>query len=218
MNKYISYLRVSTKRQGQSGLGLEAQRESIRAYVERNSGEIIAEFVEVKSGTSRKRKEIKAAVELSRKEKAILIVAKLDRLARDVEYAHYILNNAEEICAVDLPKMNKFMFGIFALMAEYERDLISDRTKKALEAKRARGWEPGHRRFNVGSTGTGAQSRWEDKIGYDPSTVELLRGYASQSLPLREMASRLNSAGVRTLSGKEFQAMTVKRILDEHEI
>ena len=218
MNKYISYLRVSTKRQGQSGLGLEAQRESIRVYVERDGGQIIAEFMEVKSGTSRKRKEIKAAVELSNKEEAILIVAKLDRLARDAEYAHYILNKAYEIRAVDLPSMSKMVFGMFALMAEYERDMISDRTTKALQAKRARGWSPDHDRFNVGKTGTGAQARWEDKIGYDPSTVELLRGYASQSLTLRDMASRLNHAGVRTLSGKEFKPMTVKRILDENKI
>jgi Site-specific recombinases, DNA invertase Pin homologs len=215
MNKYIAYLRVSTKRQGQSGLGLEAQRESIRTYVERNGGEIIAEFVEVKSGTSRKRKEIKAAVELSCKEKAVLIVAKLDRLARDTEYAHYIKNTAYEICAVDLPSMNKMVFGMFALMAEYERDLISERTKQALQAKKARGWKSKHARFNVGATGAGAQSRWEDKIGYDPSTIELLRGYAKDNLSLREMASRLNAAQVKTLSGTEFKAMTVKRILCE---
>jgi len=215
MNKYIAYLRVSTKRQGQSGLGLEAQRESIRTYVERNGGEIIAEFVEVKSGTSRKRKEIKAAVELSRKEKAVLIVAKLDRLARDTEYAHYIKNTAYEIRAVDLPSMNKMVFGMFALMAEYERDLISDRTKQALQAKKARGWKPKHARFNVGATGAGAQSRWEDKIGYDPSTIELLRGYAKDNMSLREMASRLNAAQVKTLSGTDFKAMTVKRILCE---
>lgn len=213
--KYISYLRVSTKKQGVSGLGLEAQRESIRAYVERNGGEIIAEFVEVKSGTSRKRKEIRSAVELSRREEATLIVAKLDRLARDTEYAHYIKNTAHEICAVDLPSMNKMVFGMFALMAEYERDLISDRTKKALQAKRARGWKPTHKRFNVGKTGAGAKARWEDRIGYDPSTLELIRGYAKQKLPLREMASRLNNAGVRTIKGAEFKPMTVSRILCE---
>lgn len=213
MNKYIAYLRVSTKRQGQSGLGLEAQRKQIQDYVARQGGEIIAEFVEVKSGTSRKRKEIKAAVELSRKEKAILIVAKLDRLARDAEYAYYIRNTAYEIKAVDIPDMNLLMFGMFALMAEYERSLISDRTKKALEAKRVRGWKPKHERFNVGATGTGAQARWEDKISYDPSTLELLRGYSSQNLSLREMAERLNSAQVKTLNGAEFKAMTVRRVL-----
>ena len=92
MTKYIAYYRVSTKRQGGSGLGLDAQKEQIEDYVRRDGGVITAEFTEIKSGTSRKRDMIRQAVEMSNKEKATIIVAKLDRLARDAEYAHYIRN------------------------------------------------------------------------------------------------------------------------------
>lgn len=212
--EYISYLRVSTKKQGDSGLGLDAQRDQIERYVSSKGGVIIKEFVEIKSGTSRKRKLLKEAVVLSNERKAILIVAKLDRLARDAEYSHYILNNAHEIVAVDIPQMNKMIFGIFSLMAEYERDLISKRTKDAIEAKRRTGWVPNHVRFNVGSTGSGALERWEDKCLPSYSLVSTLESLQQQGLSLRAIASRLNDNNERTTTGSPWSAMAVKRILD----
>lgn len=210
--QYISYLRVSTKRQGVSGLGLEAQREQIERYVESKGGTIIQEYVEIKSGTSRKRKMIKEAVVLSNTRKATIVVAKLDRLARDAEYAHYILNTAHDIVAVDIPEMNKMIFGIFSLMAEYERDLISKRTKDALAAKKARGWINDHDRFNVGHTG-GAVARWEDKKEYGYSTLSTLGTLRSQGLSLRAIANKMNTEGEKTLSGAQWSAMAVRRVL-----
>ena len=215
--EYISYLRVSTKKQGDSGLGLDAQKEQIDRYVKSKGGTIIKEFVEIKSGTSRKRKELKSAVALSNERKAILIVAKLDRLARDTEFAHYILNNAHEIVAVDIPQMNKMIFGIFALMAEYERDLISKRTKDALDAKKRAGWDLSHVRFNVGATRTGATARWEDKPVPAYSLVSTLESLQAQGLSLRAIASRLNSNNERTSTGAMWSAMAVKRMLDTTE-
>ena len=215
--KYISYIRVSTKKQGESGLGIEAQRESIRRFVESRGGEIIKEFVEVKSGTSRKRKAIKEAVVLSNIEEATIIVAKLDRLARDTEYAHYIRNTAHEIVAVDLPSMNKMVFGMFCLMAEYERDLISQRTKAALQAKKARGWVPDHDRFNVGETGAGCAARWEDKKPYPYTTISTIL-QLRETLSLRGIASKLNENGEKTRSGGSWSATEVKRVLDAQKV
>lgn len=210
---YIAYLRVSTKRQGESGLGLEAQREQVQTYVQSKGGTIIKEYVEIKSGTSRKRKLIKEAVQLSRDHKATLIVAKLDRLARDAEYAHYILNTAHDIVAVDIPEMNKMIFGIFSLMAEYERDLISKRTKDALRAKRATGWKPNHVRHNVGYEG-GAIARWEDKEEYSYSVISTIQALRTQGMSLRAVADKLNQEKELTASGGRWNAMSVKRVLD----
>lgn len=214
--EYISYLRVSTKKQGDSGLGLDAQKEQIDRYVKSKGGVIIKEFVEIKSGTSRKRKFLKEAVTMSNERKAILIVAKLDRLARDTEFAHYILNNAHEIVAVDIPQMNKMIFGIFALMAEYERDLISKRTKDALDAKKRAGWVKVwvKERHNVGLTRMGAVERWEDKTTPSYSLLSTLQSKREDGCSLREIASDMNANGERTSTGSLWSAMAVKRILD----
>lgn len=213
--EYISYLRVSTKKQGDSGLGLDAQKEQIDRYVKSKGGTIIKEFVEIKSGTSRKRKELKSAVALSNERKAILIVAKLDRLARDTEFAHYILNNAHEIVAVDIPQMNKMIFGIFALMAEYERDLISKRTKDALDVLYGSGFKRTYvkERFNVGYAG-GAQARWEDNKEYGYSVVSTIQALRSDGLSLRAVADKLNNEKELTATGGRWNAMAVKRVLD----
>jgi len=213
--KLIAYYRVSTKRQGQSGLGLEAQREQITRYAQANGATVIAEFTEIKSGTSRKRKELAKAVAMSKEHKAAIIVAKLDRLARDAEYAHYILNNAYEIRAVDLPAMNKMVFGFFSLMAEYERDLISQRTKDALAAKRAQGWKRVYTkpRFNVGQEACGARERWQDNKDYSYSLHRTLSDLRSQGMSLRAIADRMNKHGERTRGGSPWNAVEVSRVL-----
>lgn len=139
MVRYAIYLRVSTRKQGASGLGLEAQRKVCNDFVATNSGEVVQEFVDVESGTHRDRKGLLAAIDYCKKNSTPLVIAKLDRLARDVEFCFKVVNTGVEIHFCDMPQINTLLLGVFAAVAQYERELTSDRTKKALAAKKARG-------------------------------------------------------------------------------
>ena len=215
MTKYIAYYRVSTKRQGASGLGLDAQKEQIAEHVRRNGGVITAEFTEIKSGTSRDRMVLKQAVELSNKEKATIIVAKLDRLARDAEYAHYIRNTAHDICALDIPGMNKMIFGFFAAYAEYERDKISERTKDALAARKAKNQKLGTpRTFDTHEYMSGAVSTakryWTER---KDSAYKVANEFVSMGMNDHAIADRLTSMGFGS-----YDARKVKRLFNSHKL
>lgn len=142
MKQYASYLRVSTRKQGASGLGLDAQRKMCKDFV-LGDGEISAEFSDVESGTHRDRKGLWQAIEYCQKNKCPLVVAKLDRLARDVEFCFKVINTGIEIHFCDMPQINTLLLGVFASVAQYERELTSDRTKKALAVKKAHGCKLG---------------------------------------------------------------------------
>lgn len=139
MKNFVTYLRVSTQKQGRTGLGLDAQRKICGDFIEREGGVLASEFVDVESGTHRDRKGLADAVAYCKKNNCALVVAKLDRLARDVEFCFRIVNTGVEIHFCDMPQMNTLLLGVFASVAQYERELTSDRTKKALAAKKARG-------------------------------------------------------------------------------
>ena len=136
MRKYIAYYRVSTIKQGDSGLGLEAQRNDVTRYT---NGNLLHEFTDVASGKKNTRPELEKALAMAKSENAVLIFAKLDRLSRDVEFIFSIRNAGVEIVCCDMPDLNTLTIGIFATMAQYERELISERTKKALAVKKAQG-------------------------------------------------------------------------------
>lgn len=137
--QYISYLRVSTQKQGASGLGLEAQRAMCEQFVRGKGGEIVREFLDIESGKSRTRAELWRAIEYAKSEGVPLVIAKLDRLARDVEFTFKVMNTGIEIHFCDMPVVNTMILGVFASVAQYERELISARTKAALRAKVERG-------------------------------------------------------------------------------
>lgn len=140
MNKqYVAYYRVSTQKQNASHLGLESQRKTCGDFVRHNNGVIVNEFTDVESGKSRTRKGLFDAIDYCKENKCSLVVAKLDRLARDVEFTFKILNTGIEIHFCDMPQVNTMILGVFASVAQYERELISQRTKAALKAKAARG-------------------------------------------------------------------------------
>ena len=130
--KFVSYVRVSTKRQGDSGLGLSAQRESIDTYLNGGNWELIEEFTEVESGKVDSRPQLLAALDLCDKTGATLIVAKLDRLSRDSAFLNNLMKSDINFIIADFPSANPFMLRVFAALAEYERELISQRTKAAL--------------------------------------------------------------------------------------
>ena len=139
MKTFATYLRVSTRKQGKSGLGLDAQRKMCADFVTAKGGTMAKEFVDVESGTHRNRKGLQDAIAYCKKNGCALVIAKLDRLARDVEFCFKVVNTGIEIHFVDMPTINTLLLGVFAAVAQYERELTSDRTKKALAVKKAQG-------------------------------------------------------------------------------
>jgi len=137
--RFVSYLRVSTDRQGKSGLGLEAQRASVADYLNGGTWELIDEFVEIESGGNAARPKLAEALALCRAHRATLVVAKLDRLARDAHFLLGLEKAGVDFVAADMPHANRLTVGIMAMVAEQERQFISDRTKAALAAAKARG-------------------------------------------------------------------------------
>src|SRR5882672_7409199 len=151
-SKFVAYLRVSTAKQGRSGLGLEAQRESVRQFVVSRSGKIIApELVEVETGKRNDRPELGKALKRCRLTGATLVVAKLDRLSRNAAFLMTLRDSGVDFIAADLPEANTMTVGVMAVVAQHEREAISQRTKAALQAAKARGTKLGGRRTGAGN-------------------------------------------------------------------
>jgi DNA invertase Pin-like site-specific DNA recombinase len=137
--RFVAYYRVSTDRQGRSGLGLEAQQKAVMDYLNGGAWELVGEFVEVESGKKSDRPELARALDACRKHKARLVIAKLDRLSRNLAFVATLMESGVEFLAVDNPHANKLTIHILAAVAEHEREAISERTKMALAAAKARG-------------------------------------------------------------------------------
>jgi DNA invertase Pin-like site-specific DNA recombinase len=219
MTKYVAYFRVSTKRQGQSGLGLSAQRESVSAYVAAINGKLVTEFTEIESGKNVDRPQLAAALASCRIHGAILIVAKLDRLARNVAFVSNLMESGCEFCAVDFPQANRFMIHLLAAVAEYEAKMISDRTKAALAAAKRKGTQIGGyadncpeiaRKGNRASIKVRSAASAQRARDLQPIIGEIkARGATS----LREIATQLNERGIATARGGEWSAVQVMRVM-----
>ena len=219
--KFISYLRVSTARQGASGLGLEAQREAVHHYLNGGSWKLIQELVEVESGKRNDRPQIAEALRLCRLHKATLVIAKLDRLARNVHFISSLMESGVDFVACDFPEANRLTVHILAAVAEHETGMISSRTKAALLAAKARGVVLGGQRGPVSRmlriSANGAQKsaavRQEAaarrRIDLLPVVAELQRDGA---VSLREIAAGLNRAGLTTSRGCAWTANQVARL------
>src|ERR671910_807892 len=151
--KFAAYYRVSTEKQGRSGLGLEAQQEAVRSYHNGGAWTLVAEIVEVESGKRNDRPKLAEAMRLCRLHGAVLIIAKLDRLARNVAFISNLMESGVEFTAVDFPQANRLTVHILAAVAEHEREMISQRTKAALAAAKARGKRLGGDRGNLRAVG-----------------------------------------------------------------
>jgi len=205
----VSYIRVSTARQGRSGLGLEAQREAIAQFCKRENFAVGEEYVEVESGKGadalERRPKLAAAIKAARKAKGPVIVAKLDRLSRDVNFVSSLMVHKVPFITVELgADTDPFLLHLFAALAERERRIIGERTRLALAAAKARGVKLG---------GTNAQSIENQKAAL--ARAEALRPLLDELAALgsdRAIATELNKRGVETPAGGRWHGLTVARM------
>src|SRR4030081_324622 len=215
----ITYIRVSTSQQGRSGLGIEAQRQSLRQFAKAEGLELVREFVEVETGKGSdaidRRPQLKAALAAAKKLKCHVAVAKLDRLSRDVHFISGLMSHRVPFVVAELgPDVDPFVLHLFAALAEKERSLISTRTRQALAAAKARGGSLGNPKLSVAR-----------KSALEAVTVEADR-FAANVLPiireaqkagaatLRDIAAALNARGVATARGGQWYAKSVANILE----
>lgn len=211
--RFVSYLRVSTDQQGRSGLGLEAQREAVAAFLNGGDWKLVGEFVEVESGKRADRPELACALAACKRHKATLVVAKLDRLSRSVAFLSALMESGAEFVACDNPHANKLMVHMLAAFAEHERDQISARTKAALAAAKARGTALGNPRIDE-ARGRAATALKGDADQRASNVLPIIRAIqASGATSLRDVAAALNARGVKTARGGEWYASTVRNIL-----
>ena len=217
----IAYYRVSTDRQGRSGLGLEAQQERVAQLAAERGAQVVAEFVEVESGRKSDRPQLAAALVEARKQKAVIAVAKLDRLARDAELILRLSREAETngmggFLFCDLPDIDattaagRLILGVMGSVAEFESRRISERTKDALAAAKARGVKLGGVRPNTIKENAKAKDKAQQE-------AEKLRGVLTPmieaKMPLRTISEALSGAGKRTKNGQPLSPTQVKRLV-----
>ena len=234
--RFIAYYRVLTDKQGRSGLGLEAQKEAVHRHLG-GAGRLVAEVVEVESGKRNDRPKLTEALRLCRIHKATLIIAKLDRLARNVAFVSNLMESGVDFVAVDFPQANRLTVHILAAVAEHEAVMISERTKAALERKREfyaglneaqkEGLRSKGKATQLGGN-RGNLAGVQDKARTNSARVRhaavqrraadlapiMLEIRAAGSASLRQIAAEMNARNIRTARGGQWSAVQVKRVLE----
>lgn len=217
MQKFVSYLRVSTQKQGASGLGLEAQQAAVQAFVASQGGTIVAELVEVETGKGfnalDRRPQLRAALALCKKDRkggTRLVIAKLDRLARNVAFIAGLLESGVDFVAVDMPQANKVMLQMHSVMAEWERDQISARTKAALSAAKAKGVKlgitgPANLRPNI-------EARQAEANAFAQKLRGILDDLKKRGLSQRLQVAELNKLGIKAAKGGLWSLVQLQRV------
>jgi DNA invertase Pin-like site-specific DNA recombinase len=212
--RFVAYYRVSTDRQGRSGLGLEAQQKAVRDYLDGGAWEIVAEFVEVESGERSDRPELARALDACRKHKARLVIAKLDRLSRNLVFVATLMESSVEFVAVDNPHANKLTIHILAAVAEHEREAISERTKAALAAAKARGTRLGTP-DPVGAVKRMAKALKAKTTQFTANVLPIIREIQSAGhVSCNAIAAQLNARKVATARGGRWTHVQVRQILN----
>ena len=219
MSTYIAYYRVSTQKQGRSGLGLEAQQHAVRAFLRGDTTSLLSEFTEVESGKRNTRPQLSAAIQQAKQQEATLLIAKLDRLSRNASFIFALRDSGVKFVAADMPDANHLTVGILAVIADHERQAISDRTKAALSALKARGVELGTP-DNLTSQARQKGSEQLQYNAYHHLSNKRAGAYAvslyRQGGTLSGIAEELNDNGFTTRRGKQFRAMQVKRLIERY--
>lgn len=215
----IAYCRVSTQRQGRSGLGIEAQRAAIARFAEAEGISLAREFVEVETGKGAdaldRRPQLAAALAAARKAKCPVVVARLDRLSRDVAFISGLMAQRVPFVVAELgADCDPFMLHIFAALAEKERNLISQRTKAALAARKAQGKKMGNAEVLAAVSFKGRDVQVEMADRFAANVLPVVEGIkASGAVTLKAIAAALNARGVRTARGGQWYASTVRNLL-----
>jgi DNA invertase Pin-like site-specific DNA recombinase len=204
---FVAYYRVSTDRQGRSGLGLAAQQQTVRAFVA--GGQVITEFTEVETGKRNDRPELAKALAACRRHKAKLVIAKLDRLSRNLAFIAAMMDSGVEFVAVDNPYASRLTLHILAAVAEHEREMIAERTRAALQAAKARGTRLGRYGAEVLAPAY-RQAAMERARQIAPVLADL----KNQGLSTRAMAGALTARGIPTPAGGKWHPASVARLLD----
>lgn len=212
MAGFVGYYRVSTSQQARSGLGLDAQREAVREYVNQVDGDLLFEFTEAESGASAERPQLKEAIRCCRLRRAMLVVAKLDRLARNVNFISELMESGVEFIAADMPDANRLTIHIIAAIAEYERQVISDRTKSALARAKAAGTKLGNPQISALQDVAVSAA----KLRANKDAAALLRHVRHHdpdwSLSATALANIFNADGIRGPRGGTWSAASIHNL------
>ena len=230
MKKYVAYYRVSTRKQGDSGLGLDAQKRMVQGYV--GNTIILEEFTEVESGTSKgKRPILKQAIQRCQDECATLVIAKIDRLSRNVHFVSSLYQSGVDFVCCDMPHANKLTIHLFAAVAEHEADIISERNKAAAQSIKRIIERDGYYTSKAGNKitklGGFTKSGWRESVSVrqeksrNNRNKNVARPFAKelrrQGLGYCTIAMRLNEAGYKTSNGNFYYKTSVQRLLNEQE-
>lgn len=206
-DKYVAYYRVSTARQGRSGLGLEAQRAAVLGYLKGTAGRLLGEYTEVESGKRNDRPQLARAIQRAKVSGARLIIAKIDRLSRNAAFLLTLRDSGVKFVAADMPDANEMVVGIMAIVAQHEREAISKRTKEALAVARKRLAKDGRRLGNP----NGADALRKARKGNKAAVAEIVRGADERAEEYREVLEDVKAKGISSLAG-------IARELNEREI
>lgn len=210
MASYIAYYRVSTDRQGASGLGLDAQRAAVARHLG-GQGQLVAEYTEIESGRRHtNRPQLLAALEECRKHRAVLLIARLDRLARNVAFIANLMESKADFIAVDMPQATRLTIHILAAVAEHEREMISKRTTAALAEAKRRGTRLGNPRIEEARPLAAAAHRAKRPA---PEVAKLMNEWRAQGKTLRTIATDLNRLNIRPPRGRQWYASSVSNQL-----
>jgi DNA invertase Pin-like site-specific DNA recombinase len=210
---FVAYYRVSTDRQGKSGLGLDAQKKAVEDYLNDGPWQLVGDFTEIESGKRSDRPELEKALEACRRQKAKLVIAKLDRLSRNLAFIATLMESSVEFVAVDNPHASKLTVHILAAVAQHEREMISERTKAALQAAKARGKRLGNPKLSkAAARGTAAGKAAADQFA--ANVLPLIREIQASGVTSHNaIAAKLNERRVKTARGGRWAHVQVGMIL-----
>lgn len=215
--KYVAYYRVSTQKQEKSGLGLDAQKKMVNDFVIANGGEIVKEFTEVESGKRDDRPKLAEAMKHASLVGGRILVGKLDRLSRDLNFITNLQKNRVDFVVSDMPHCDSFTIHIYGALAQREREMISARTKAGLAAAKAKGKKLGTNNLNMDmvqeASAMGVQVRQQKADIFANKVKPVIEALVKDGLSLRAVAAELDKLGIQTARGGKWTATAVKNAL-----